>query len=215
MKAEFLIDYCRQGDWELHGGDGKRQSPIDIQTSQIENNDTLTNIEVNFSETTASFLNNGQNLQLLGTGQASFKNRLFNFVQVHFHADSEHHLDGKIFPLEGHFLFQSPNGYIAVMGVFYQIGAFNPDFEHVLNQYEQQEGDGVFSVEGLIPEDKSYYHYVGSLTTPPLTEGVEWYVMKNVMDVSAEQVQRFIAIHGRNSRKCQLINDRKVLGHQE
>ena len=99
--------------------------------------------------------------------------------------------------------------------MFYQVGEFNPDFEHVLNQYDQGKGEGNFSVEGLIPKDKSYYHYIGSLTTPPLTEGVEWYVMQTVLEVSAEQVLRFIAIHGRNSRKCQLINDRKVLSYKE
>ena len=213
MKAEFLIDYCHQGDWEPQGG--QRQSPIDIQISQTETNDTLANIEVNFSETTATFFNNGQNLQLLAAGQASFNNRLFNFVQMHFHADSEHRLNGAIFPLEGHFLFQSPSGQLGVIGVFYQVGEFNPDFEHVLNQYDQGKGEGNFSVEGLIPKDKSYYHYIGSLTTPPLTEGVEWYVMQTVLEVSAEQVLRFIAIHGRNSRKCQLINDRKVLSYKE
>lgn len=213
MKAEFLIDYCHQGDWQPEGG--QRQSPIDIQTSQIETNDALTNIQVNFSDTTATFLNNGQNLQLLGAGQASFNNRLFHFVQMHFHADSEHRLDGDIYPLEGHFLFQAPNGQLAVIGVLYQVGEHNPDFEHVLNQYDQQKGEGTFSVAGLIPENKSYYHYIGSLTTPPLTEGVEWYVMKNVLEVSAEQVLRFIAIHGRNNRECQPINERKVLSYNE
>ncbi|MBO0452701.1 carbonic anhydrase family protein [Candidatus Enterococcus murrayae] len=213
MKAKFLIDYCHQGDWEPQNG--LRQSPIDIQTSQIESNDTLAKLQVNLSETTATFFNNGQNLQLLGAGQASFNNRVFNFVQVHFHADGEHRLDGKIFPLEGHFLFQSANGQLAVIGVLYQVGAFNPDFEQVLNQYDQEKGSGSFSVASLMPENKSYYHYIGSLTTPPLTEGVEWYVMQNILEVSAEQVLRFLAIHGRNNRECQPINERKILSYNE
>lgn len=213
MKAEFLIDYCQQGEWQPQGG--QQQSPIDIQTSQIETNDALTNIQVDFSEATAEFFNNGQNLQLLGTGQARINERVFQFVQVHFHADSEHRLDGEIFPIEGHFLFQTPEGKTAVLGVFYQVGAFNPDFEHVLDQYDQQKGEGSFSVAKLIPENKSYYHYVGSLTTPPLTEGVEWYVMQTIMEVSAQQVLRFIAIHGRNNRLCQSLNERKVLSHSE
>lgn len=213
MKAEFLIDYCHQEDWAPQGG--HRQSPIDIQTTQIENNDTLATIEVNFSESTATFLNNGQNLQLLAAGQACFNHRLFQFVQVHFHADSEHRLNGKSFPLEGHFLFQAPNGQLGVMGVFYDVGVFNPDFEQVLNQYEQEKGEGTFSVSELIPKDKSYYHYIGSLTTPPLTEGVEWYVLKNTVEVSEEQVQRFISIHGKNNRDCQCMNERKVLSYNE
>lgn len=213
MKAEFLIDYCHQGDWHPHGG--LTQSPIDIQTAMIEPNDRLAPVQVNFSDTTANFLNNGQNLQLLGAGQARMNNRVFDFVQVHFHADSEHRLNGEVYPLEAHFLFQSPNGQTAVIGVLYQVGTHNPEFDHVLEQYEQQACYGEFSVDGLIPENKSYYHYIGSLTTPPLTEGIEWYVMQTVMEVSAEQVQRFIAIHGRNNRACQSLNGRKVLSYTE
>lgn len=209
MKAEFLIDYCHQGDWLPQNG--QRQSPIDIQTSQIKTNEELADVQVNFSKMTATFFNNGQNLQLLGTGQASFNHRLFDFVQVHFHSDSEHRIDGKGFPLEGHFLFQSPNGQLAVIGVFYQIGEYNPDFESVLNQYDHQQGEGDFSVGELIPKNKSYYHYIGSLTTPPLTEGVEWYVMQNKLEISLEQLDRFIAIHGKNNRDCQPLNERVVL----
>lgn len=214
MKAEFLIDYCHQDDWQPQGG--LRQSPIDIQTSLVQDNDeTLATIQVNFSDKTATFFNNGQNLQLLGVGEATFNKRLFHFVQMHFHADSEHRINGKSFPLEGHFLFQSPSGEVAVIGVFYQAGEYNSDFESILNQYDQQKGEGTFSVDELIPENKSYYHYIGSLTTPPLTEGVEWYVMKNVLEVSAEQLLRFIDIHGRNNRECQLINEREVFSYNE
>ncbi|MGL9730122.1 carbonic anhydrase family protein [Enterococcus sp. DIV0756] len=213
MKAEFLIDYCHQHDWQPQFG--QRQSPIDIQTSLVENNESLATIQINFSDKTATFFNNGQNLQLLGVGQACFNHRVFNFVQVHFHADSEHRLNGESFPLEGHFLFQAPNGQLGVVGVFYQVGAFNPDFEQVLHQYEQKKGEGAFSVERLIPENKSYYHYIGSLTTPPLTEGVEWYVMHHRLEVSEEQLLRFIDLHGKNNRECQLINERKVLTYTE
>ncbi|WP_367378647.1 carbonic anhydrase family protein [Enterococcus gilvus] len=213
MKAEFLIDYCHQGDWHPQGG--QTQSPIDIQTSMTETYEALAPVQVNFSDTTATFFNNGQNLQLLGAGQALINHRRFDFVQVHFHADSEHRLNGEIFPLEGHFLFQSPNGQTAVLGVFYQVGEHNPDFEHVLDQYDKQQCFGEFSVDGLIPENKSYYHYIGSLTTPPLTEGIEWYVMQTIMEVSVEQILRFMAIHGRNNRTCQSLNGRKVLSYSE
>ncbi|MDT2596891.1 carbonic anhydrase family protein [Enterococcus dongliensis] len=213
MRAEFLIDYCHQGDWQPQCG--QQQSPIDIQTTRIEPTDALAKVQVNFAKTTATFLNNGQNLQLLGSGQALFNQRLFQFVQVHFHADSEHRIDGQTFPLEGHFLFQTSNGQQAVMGIFYRAGKHNPDFDHILNQYDHQQGEGEFSVTHLIPENKSYYHYIGSLTTPPLTEGVEWYLMHTVLEVSTEQIQRFIAIHGRNNRGCQALNNRKILSFKE
>lgn len=213
MKAEFLIDYCHQADWLPQNG--QRQSPIDIQTSQIEDNDDLADVQVNFSKMSTTFFNNGQNLQLLGKGQARINHRLFDFVQLHFHADSEHRIDGSSFPLEGHFLFQAPNGQPAVIGVLYQIGEHNLDFEQVLQQYDQQQGAGDFSVASLIPENKSYYHYIGSLTTPPLTEGVEWYVMKNTLEVSYPQLQQFISIHGKNNRDCQPLNERLVLKYEE
>ncbi|MGO3913752.1 carbonic anhydrase family protein [Enterococcus viikkiensis] len=212
MKAEFLIDYCQQKEWQVE--EGHRQSPIDIQTSQIETNQELGEVQVAFTDNTATFLNNGQNLQLLNAGEACLNKRVFHFVQVHFHADAEHQINGEKFPLEGHFLFQAVNGQQAVIGVLYQLGAHNSDFEQVLNQYDCQQGVGEFSTDGLIPEDKSYYHYIGSLTTPPLTEGVEWYVMEHRLEVSAEQLKRFVAIHGKNNRDCQTLHQRKVLHYQ-
>lgn len=213
MRAEFLIDYCQQADWQHPTG--HYQSPIDIQTNQTEPGEMLTEPRIEFSAETATFLNNGQNLQLLGSGQLWINQRAFTFVQVHFHADSEHWIDGQKFPLEGHFLFQSSTGQTAVIGVLYQLGKFNTDFEHILTQYQQKTGIDTFSAADLIPENKSYYHYIGSLTTPPLTEGIEWYVMKTVLEIAPEQVQHFIELHGKNCRTCQPLEGRKVWSYQE
>ncbi|WP_407857316.1 carbonic anhydrase family protein [Enterococcus hailinensis] len=209
VKTKFLIDYCHQHDWDVQGG--KLQSPIDIQTNQTQMESTRIGIQLNLSSTPATFFNNGQNLQLLGSGQACLNHRVFDFVQVHFHADGEHRIDGEHFPLEGHFLFQAPNGQTGVIGVLYRAGKHNSDFDHVLKQYEEEKGEGSFSVETLIPENKSYYHYIGSLTTPPLTEGIEWYVLQTVLEVSSEQIERFISLHGKNSRSCQALHDRQVI----
>lgn len=67
----------------------------------------------------------------------------------------------------------------------------------------------------MIPTNKTYYHYIGSLTTPPLSENVEWYVMKNPVEVSKAQIETFNKYYDSNNRKVQKLNGRSVLEHAE
>ncbi|GCF94908.1 carbonate dehydratase [Enterococcus florum] len=215
MKAKFTIDYCQQQQW---GSEiGLRQSPIDIQTASVEpsTDRQLTKLDVTIHQENASFFNNGQNLQLLCQGQATLNNRPFQLIQMHFHTDSEHSIDGKKFPMEGHFLFHGINQQIAVIGVFYEIGTENAAFEEVLDHFDTETDCGSLDFNLLLPENKSYYHYLGSLTTPPLTENVEWYVLKRTVEVSAQQIDRFKEMHGHNCRLQQAINQRTVLSYNE
>lgn len=215
VEANFYIDYCEQQEWTV--ASGLRQSPIDIQTKEVQFLAEENEVILSFESSRPEFLNNGQNLQLLGRGQALLNHRHYSFIQMHFHADSEHTINGKAFPLEGHFVFQSANGQLAVVAVFYQIGKHNTDFEQTLEQFAVQTeiSNELFSVTELFPKEKSYYHYLGSLTTPPLTEGVEWYLLSIPVEVGHEQVERFIQIHGKNNRQIQPLNGRPIIGYKE
>ncbi|MBO1305974.1 carbonic anhydrase family protein [Enterococcus sp. 669A] len=215
MPARFFIDYQNQNDWLPLAG--TLQSPINIDTSLAE---TVTareasSIKLFFDSNQRSFFNNGQNLQLLCHGKARLNGRRFSLVQLHFHAESEHTIDQQQFPLEGHFLYRAANGQTAVVAVLYTIGRHNSAFEQVLQQFANENAEGECALDTLLPMDKSYYHYLGSLTTPPLTENVEWYVLQQTMSVSAEQVAKFEKIHGKNCRNLQPLNDRSVLHFAE
>lgn len=67
----------------------------------------------------------------------------------------------------------------------------------------------------MFPENKSYYHYLGSLTTPPLTENVEWYILKNPVQVSKNQIKKFQEFYDHNNRNIQSLNDLVILEHDE
>ena len=63
----------------------------------------------------------------------------------------------------------------------------------------------------LLPADRSYFSYVGSLTTPPCTEGVRWFVLKDPVTVSSSEIGTFTKLYPRNARPLQPVNGREVL----
>lgn len=210
---KFSLDYNQQDQWEIVGG--QLQSPINIETNYLVPQDNLApKIEMSFKEEACDLTNNGQNLQLLNQGSAFLNGRKFDLVQIHFHSESEHQINGKTYPLEGHFVYRAQDGQSAVVGVLYDFGKENPNFHKVLKEFDHELPEEI-DLAGLLPENKSYYHYIGSLTTPPLTENIEWYVLQETLTVATEQVEAFVALHGKNNRQLQELNERKIIAFQE
>ena len=208
------INYDKQEDWEF--ASGMMQSPINIDSKKVE---MLTpdkgEMILNFGKEITKAEDNGHSIQVTDSGQSTINGRQFNLTQFHFHAESEHTVDGKHYPLEAHFVNQSQDGRIAVIGVFFKAGRENLGFEEVLADVTNKKIDAITDIDKMIPENKSFYHYLGSLTTPPLTENVEWYLMKAPLEVSQAQLTAFKKLYAHNNRKIQPLNDRKILGHDE
>lgn len=212
--GEAHLDYDNQDDWEFTAGE--MQSPIDIPTSKIESiNSDEGQLTLNYDTNITSVENNGHSIEVTDGGQAILNGRNFTLTQFHFHAESEHTVDGKYYPMEGHFVNTTQSGRIAVIGVFYQAGAENKGFQEVLDDVNQDRADPITDLEDLLPTNHSYYHYLGSLTTPPLTENVEWYVMKTPVELSSEQIEEFKTLYSHNNREIQPLNDRAVLEYTE
>lgn len=208
--------YQDQDHWKFEAGD--TQSPIDINTSQTVPMKDTGGIQVEYQTKVQSEEDNGHSIQVNDTGTATINGRLFDFSQVHFHAQSEHTLNGKHYPIEAHFVHKGQNGRLAVIGVFFQEGKENPGFQDVLDYVKKGEKNlevGRIRMPTMMPTNKSYYHYLGSLTTPPLSENVEWYVMKNMVEASPDQIKAFQSLYSANNRKVQPLNQRSVLSHQE
>lgn len=212
--SEEHLDYNDQEDWEFTAG--KMQSPIDIPASKSEKMtpDSGT-IELNYGTDISKVENNGHSIEVTDAGSALINGRNFNLAQFHFHAESEHTLDGKHFPMEAHFVNKSQSGRIAVIGVFFKEGQSNKGFQEVLDDVTEEKNNPITDVTEMLPANKSYYHYLGSLTTPPLIENVEWYVMKNPVEVSKEQIESFKKLYSHNNREIQPLNDRVILEHAE
>jgi carbonic anhydrase len=144
-------------------------------------------------------------------------NAAFQMKQVHFHAPSENTIHGKSFPLEAHFVHADSKGNLAVIGVMFTEGKANPALAKIWEQLPNEEGEpstlkSRTLPSELMPENKSYYRFSGSLTTPPCSEGVRWLLMKNPLTASKEQIEAFKkAVHHDNNRPVQALNGRVII----
>ncbi|MBD7939662.1 carbonic anhydrase family protein [Cytobacillus sp. Sa5YUA1] len=205
--------YDHQEEWEFVSGE--MQSPINITTADVEDFDGE-ELELNYESIGTSVEDNGHSIQVGLSGEAEINNRLFTLKQCHFHAESEHTIDGTYFPIEAHFVHAAQDGRLAVIGVMLTEGQENKAFQQILDAAkENAEGKenvtiDSFDVQQLLPSNLDYYHYLGSLTTPPLTENVEWYVLTESVEISKEQIEEFNKYYDDNNRDIQDLNGRKV-----
>ena len=213
-KKSEHIDYEDQEDWEFSAGE--MQSPIDIVTDKaVKMTPDAGTLTIDYGKDVTKAENNGHSIQITDGGKAVINGRNFELSQFHFHAESEHTVDGKHYPIEAHFVNTAQDGRIAVIGVFFKKGTENKGFQEVLNDVNDDKNDPITDINDMIPSNRSYYHYLGSLTTPPLNENVEWYVMKEPVEVSATQIEDFKKLYSHNNRKIQPLNDRSILEHDE
>lgn len=202
------LNYKDQKNWEFISG--KRQSPINIETEKVTEAKNYSKVKINFKNNILEKVeNNGHTLDVFSKGESVLDNRKFELKNLHFHSPSEHTINGEFYPLELHFVHQMENGEYAVVAVFAKEGQENKEFQKVLESVGKEEKN--IDLEKLLPKKKEYYTYLGSLTTPPLTENVEWYVLKEPIEVSKSQIEQFNKFYIGNNRKVQDVNDRKIL----
>ncbi|WP_455209835.1 carbonic anhydrase [Kaarinaea lacus] len=197
---------------------GMRQSPIDINFNQLISAN-LGDIHFNYQSVTPEILNNGHTIQVnyaKGSG-ITVGERDFELAQFHFHTPSENTVNGKAHDMEMHLVHKNAKGELAVVGVFFRKGVHNNQLEKLWRDLPEKTGekkmlsDTSLSAASLLPQNRSYTHFHGSLTTPPCSEGVNWFVIKQPQQASAEQIARFSKIIGNNARPVQDLNNRFVL----
>ncbi len=197
-------------------GTGTRQSPIDIPVATPAK---LPPIKFDFEQATLEILNNGHTIQVNHDEGSSITvdGERFDLLQFHFHTPSENTVGGKHHDMELHMVHKSAKGQLAVVGVFMTAGKENKVLSNIWEHMPSQAGDKkkVNSVRihpvDLLPADRSYSCFNGSLTTPPCSEGVKWFVMKNPIEVSAGQIEKFTKTVSENNRPVQPLNGRFVL----
>jgi carbonic anhydrase len=199
---------------------GRNQSPIDISDDITVDTDALKPIGFDYHAEAIDVMNNGHAIHVNVDEHSSINVDKKHFVlkQFHFHSPSENEINGKSFPLEAHFVHLSKNNEIAVVAVLFELGDANPTLEKIWEKVPNTVGKkDAFTlsskdIDKLLPSNKEYYYFNGSLTTPPCTEGVRWMVLKEYVTMSKEQVKRFAEILGvKNNRPVQPLNARKVL----
>lgn len=201
---------------------GSSQSPINIIDHDTIVADTeLHSLQFKYEAVPATLSNTGHSMQVsLEGGHLLIEGETFNLKQFHFHFPSEHTINGMQFPMEMHMVHTNGTGNIAVIALLFQHGLASPFLEQFWNMMPTELGSEVnvtqVDVRKAISEGSHYFRYIGSLTTPPCTEGVVWTVMRQVHDMSVEQAQWFQERTGfaypnpGNNRPVQPLNSRVV-----
>lgn len=200
-------------DWALCS-EGTEQSPVDIPSSAPVNPGDIT---FGYDPSQLTIVNNGHTIQVNYDPGSTIEvgGKSYELKQFHFHALSEHTMDGAYTPLEMHLVHQAEDGQYAVVGVFINSGDANPAFEPIWAHLPAEAGDpqmidGVMvNADDLLPGERTYYRYNGSFTTPPCTEGVQWLVLSNDITLSDGQIGDFTAIVDGNYRPVQPLNERE------
>ncbi|MDJ0716313.1 MAG: carbonic anhydrase family protein [Prochloraceae cyanobacterium] len=195
---------------------GRNQSPINLVPYTAE--PISDSLEFKYRSIPVSILNNGHTVQInfLPGSYILVNGEKYELQQLHFHTPSEHTVMGKASAGELHLLHKNPAGKTVVILVFLREGKYNQVLGALREYIPKQEGEnqikGVgLDVNQLLPTQMdSYYYYSGSLTTPPCTENVNWYVMTTPIEVSSEQIERFRSLYQVNARPIQPLNGRVI-----
>jgi carbonic anhydrase len=201
---------------------GTHQSPVDLG-GEIKAK-SLNKVLPKYTQDTPDFYNSGHAVQV--NTSSGYKGILkigqdeYPLIQYHFHSPSEHVIGSETFPAEVHYVHIRGDGKIAVLGVMLKEGAENPAFQTILDNTPTTAGthnanSGIkLDPAALLPKNrKHFYTYAGSLTTPPCSEGVNWYVLAQPVTVSAEQIAQLEKLYEKNNRLPQNLNGRTVTGN--
>ena len=209
-------------------GHGHMQSPINIRSFK-EKTSNSHQITLNYKDEINAVENLGYTVQLdfKAGSTVSYEGIKYDFKQMHFHTPSEHLVDGMTFPMEMHIVSTTPlkdkniTPRYLVLGILFKEGQNNKFLDEFLNKIPQTEHTlaplevGAVKLDDLLyskelNDVKNFYHYPGSLTTPPYTQTVQWFVFKHIMEASPEQIEAINAIEGNNARHIQGIFARSV-----
>lgn len=233
-KMEKAMEGQGTGHWAYHGetgpehwgalspsyaacGVGHSQSPIDLQQVDTAR---MQSISFEYRITPLNLVHNGHTIQanyMAGSAIMIGENR-FDLVQFHFHTPSEHKINGQAYPMEIHFVHQHhASGRLAVIGVLVAPGDHNLAAQEIWDNLPTKANSAIdkprilINGRDLLPENQDYFRYMGSLTTPPCSEGVSWYVLQHPVQFSAAQIDQIGKSMGYNARPVQSRNHRMVL----
>lgn len=205
MKEEFSM--CAKG---------KMQSPINVVATQDID---LQALGFDYKTTSTDVINNGHTVQvnIVSGSTVNIDGVSYELKQFHFHTPSENNINGHKYALEAHFVHATKIGKLAVVAVIFEEGAENPILAKIWSKFPLEENKKMAinlsadEIKTIMPANKDYYQFMGSLTTPPCSENVKWNVFKNPMTISKAQVKQFFDIlNHSNNRPIQDTNNRII-----
>ncbi len=193
---------------------GTRQSPIDIRNGIKVDQEAL---QFDYKPSYFRISDNGHTIQVTyGPGSTlSVMGRTYELAQFHFHRPSEERIDGRSFELVAHLVHKDSEDHLAVVAVLFEVGKDNPFIQTLWNnlpleQNTEYQPATPIQISDLLPARREYFSYMGSLTTPPCTEGVLWLVLKQPVQLSADQLAIFNRFYSNNARPIQNTSGRII-----
>lgn len=193
---------------------GRRQSPIDIRDGLKVD---LEPVQFDYKPGFFSIIDNGHTVDVqLASGSAiELGGRRYELAGFHFHLPSEERVEGRGFEMSIHLVHRDVKGRLAVVALLAEEGEEHPAVQQVWNHLPLEKHELVaapveFDPAALLPADRRYYTYMGSLTTPPCTEGVLWIVLQQPIRISPEQRAIFVRLYPMNARPVQPTSDRLI-----
>jgi carbonic anhydrase len=195
---------------------GHSQSPIDIQAATTAN---LPALKFDYKAVPLNIIDNGHTVQISypAGSKLTVGNKTYELQQIHFHHPSEEQINGHSSDMVAHFVHSDSDRRLAVVAVLLRQGTENSQlatlWKNIPSQKEKAVAVPGVQVNGtnLLPADHGYYTFAGSLTTPPCSEGVTWFVLKQPTSISANEIAVFAKLYPNNARPVQSLNSRKLL----
>lgn len=208
-------------NWEEMGNNecsSNVQSPVNIDTENVIEA-RLADIEYEYTPFDMTIVDNGHTVQVFGTEDSfiTVEDKRYQFRQFHFHSPAEHTLNDEQFPLEMHLVHQEEGtDNLVVLGVFIEEGSSNEFLDKIFSEIPSEKEvetstNTSLNLNDYIPPAQTHYTYIGSLTTPPCTVGVDWIVFEEPIQASEEQIQRFSQLYANSARPVQDLKNRRVL----
>lgn len=193
---------------------GKLQSPIDIRDAKPAD---LPAIKFDYKPSPLKIVDNGHTIQVNYTPGSSIDigGARYELVQFHFHKPSEEKIDGQAHPMVVHLVHKGADGKLAVVAVLLDKGNMNPMIDLIWKNFPKEKEKeamtgATVNASELLPANKGYFTFEGSLTTPPCSEAVRWFVMKNPVTITESEIAAFGKRYPMNARPTQPLNGRTI-----
>jgi carbonic anhydrase len=195
---------------------GRSQSPINIQDTKKGD---LPALKFDYKAVPLNITDNGHSIQVTYTPGSTLTigDKTYNLRQFHFHHPSEEHVRGHGYDMVAHLVHTDEAGHYAVVAILLERGKPNALIDSLWKNIPTEKEkpvdvpDVTINIQDLLPADHGYYTYDGSLTIPPCSEGVTWYVLKTPVTISEAQFERFAKLYPSDARPIQPANHRAVL----
>ncbi len=190
--------------------EGQSQSPINIVTARTVPGKHKVKFHYRSSKEHVDNLGHTIKVTYDAGSSLEYDGNSYDLVQFHFHTPSEHLLDGVTYPMEMHLVHAQHDHpeHLLVLGVLFKEGNASKLLEKLIVDVpahvgEHADKDVKLDASSVFKKGEGYFHYEGSLTTPPYSETVTWLVLDQAHDASAEQIEAMNRIEGNNARHIQ------------